>query len=106
MSAKVIAEPTGKLCDSCDCKCWCKAEWRIRYADGGGNEYVGCATRAKKCGVSLRDLFVNLVAQQRGRWSWSTDGYYSPYPLADYWLKEGRRKLPSGSAPDELDLSL
>ena len=107
MTRKVIAEPTGKLCSEnpCQCECWCKAEWRIRYEDGGG-EYVGCAGmashamgtilpaegdlpgEAEERFVFLRMLFRRLVAQQPEKQEqWGFLHGQKLVPLPEYWSR-------------------
>ena len=105
MTNKVIAEPTGKLCSEnpCQCKCWCKAEWHIRYEEGGEFDYKGCAGMASHASgtkfpatgtlrgkaaaraAHLLLLFRCLEKQQPKRWSFPHREKLIPLP--EYWSR-------------------
>ena len=101
MTRKVIAEPTGELCSEnpCKCKCWCKAEWHIRYEEGGEFDYKGCAGMAPCIAESLQ-LFRCLEKQQPRRWSFLHGQKLVPLP--EYWRDgEGKAQLPAAAFPLE-----
>ena len=120
MTEKVIAAPTGKMCSvsPCQCKCWCKAEFRIRY-EVGEDEYVGCAGAAGRIDdhehgydfltfrpgwrswtgeagrrvFFLRKLFEDLEKQDPDKWEFHPERLI---PLPKYWRDgAGRRYLPA-----------
>ena len=116
MTRKVIAEPTGELCSEnpCQCECWCKAVWHIRYEEGGEDEYKGCAGMAARASgtiwpakenlrveaarrsASLTPLFRSLGDQQPKRWVFQDDGKL--VPRAEYWRRgDGKAQLPAGA---------